>query len=55
VEYTRQKIWDILLTVLYRYEVWSHILREDHNSLKVIDNRVPEKDMRHSRKKKMKL
>jgi hypothetical protein len=50
-DYTRQKIWDVLLSVLYGYEVWSPILREEHNRLKTFDNRVPEKDIGHNRKK----
>jgi hypothetical protein len=44
-------MWDVLLTVLYGCEVWSPILGEEHNRLKIFDNRVPEKDIRHSRKK----
>jgi hypothetical protein len=36
---------------LYGCEVWSPILREENNSLKIFDNRVPEKDIGHSRKK----
>jgi len=40
VDCTIQKIWDVLLTVLYGCEVWSPILREEHNRLKIFDNRV---------------
>jgi hypothetical protein len=49
--YTRQKIRDVLLIVLYGSAVCSCILREDHNRLKTSVNRVPEKDSVHSRKK----
>jgi hypothetical protein len=36
---------------LYGCEVWSPILREEHNGLKIFDKRVPEKDIGYSRKK----
>jgi len=51
VDYTRQKMWGVQLTVLYGCEILSPILREEHSRLKIFDNRVPEKDIRHSRKK----
>jgi hypothetical protein len=51
VDYTGQKAWDLLLTVLNGYEVWSPILGEEHNSLKTFDNTVPEKDIGPNRKK----
>ena len=51
MDYTRQKIWDVLLTVLYGCEVRSPVLREEHNRLKIFYNRVPEKDNGHNRKK----
>jgi hypothetical protein len=51
VDYTRQKIWDVLLTVLYGCEILSPILREEHSRLKIFDNRILKKNIRHSRKK----
>ena len=44
-------MWGVQLTVLYGCEILSPILREEHSRLKIFDNRVPEKDIRHSRKK----
>jgi hypothetical protein len=55
VGYTRQKLWDVLLTVLYGCEIFSPILREEHSRLKIFDNRMPKKDNRHSRKKDVAL
>jgi hypothetical protein len=40
MDFTRQKIWDILLTVAYGCKVWPLMLREEQNRLKTFDNRA---------------
>jgi hypothetical protein len=40
-----------VFTVLYGYEVWSPILGEKRNRLKIFDSIVSKKDIGHSRKK----